>query len=84
MEMKEFDITFDWLDPEGTDKVFEVRAVGRYRVPKSAPRATNEHTFLTPPEPGEMEIDFVTVDGHERPDLDADGFESMIWEALGY
>lgn len=43
--MKEFDITFDWDDPEGTDQVFKVRAVGRYRPPVGAPRATNERTF---------------------------------------
>ena len=83
-KMKEFDITFDWDDPEGTDQVFEVRAVGRYRPPVGAPRATNERTFLTAPEPGEMEIDFVTIDGQRIPGLDPEKFEGLVWQELGY
>lgn len=82
--MKEFDITFDWDDPEGTDQVFEVLAVGRYRPPVGAPRATNERTFLTAPEPGEMEIDFVTIDGQKIPGLDPEKFEGRVWQELGY
>lgn len=82
--MKEFDITFDWDDPEGTDQVFEVRAVGRYRPPVGAPWATNERTFLTAPEPGEMEIDFVTIAGQHIPGIDAEKFEPLVWQELGY
>lgn len=80
--MKNFDITFEQEERE-TD-VVEVHAVGRYTPPTGAPMATNESTFLSAPEPGEMEIESVTVDGQPVKEECLPFFEPRIWEELGY